>query len=178
MADDVAPTGQGDAKPQLYTSVSTHIQNWIPIVAINECLTGLGLLGYFGQASCGWSGRRGAGRPVNQLHPDVSLERSEGCLRYHIAERTQLSPWQKLSRGKTFPRTERQAPTMIRTNKWRKLLVVSATILLSALIAAPLVHADDQLTYANDLTVIGLTGAGRLVSFQSSSPRYRRSLAV
>jgi Domain of unknown function (DUF4394) len=60
---------------------------------------------------------------------------------------------------------------MIRTNKWRKLLVVSATILLSALIAAPLVHADDQLTSANDLTVIGLTGTGHLVSFQSSSPQ-------
>ena len=31
--------------------------------------------------------------------------------------------------------------------------------------------ADDQLPPANDLTVIGLTGAGRLVSFQSSSPQ-------
>jgi hypothetical protein len=103
MADGVAPTEQCDAKPRLYTSVSAHIQNWIPIVAINECLTGLGLLGYFGQASRSRSGRRGADRPVNQLHPDVSLERSEGFLSItFLRERNSLLGKNCLE-GKHFP---------------------------------------------------------------------------
>ena len=60
---------------------------------------------------------------------------------------------------------------MPNTSRWRKLLAVSAAVLLSALIAAPLVHADDPPTYKDDLLVFGLTGAGRLVRFNVSSLR-------
>jgi hypothetical protein len=70
-----------------------------------------------------------------------------------------------------YSRIERKVPTMPNTSRWRKLLAVSAAVLLSALIAAPLVHADDPPTYKDDLLVFGLTGAGRLVRFNVSSLR-------
>ena len=59
---------------------------------------------------------------------------------------------------------------MIHTRRWRHCLAVSAAILLSVLIAAPLVHANDQPTAEHDLLVFGLTRSGHLVHAHVGSP--------
>jgi hypothetical protein len=59
---------------------------------------------------------------------------------------------------------------MSNTSRWYTLLVVSAAVLLSVGIAAPLVHAYDQPTYKDDVLVFGLTKFGRLVRFKAGSP--------
>jgi hypothetical protein len=59
---------------------------------------------------------------------------------------------------------------MIHTRRWRQRLAVSVAMLLSVLIAAPLVHATDQPTAEHDVLVFGLTRSGRLVHASLSSP--------
>ena len=59
---------------------------------------------------------------------------------------------------------------MTHTRRWRHCLAVSAAILLSVLIAAPLVHANDQPTAEHDLLVFGLTRSGHLVHAHVGSP--------
>lgn len=83
---------------------------------------------------------------------------------------TQRSPWKKFSGEETYPRLERKVPTMTNTRRWRKCLAVSATVLLSVLIVAPLAHADDQPANAKDLVGFGLLQSGRLVRFNVDSP--------